>query len=97
MIKSYLRGHPIISIDGVWLYEDTREHTIANHRACGHCSKEDRADGHDPCLGELKGLMNACCGHGIVGDAYVQFLDSYSVHGDDAAIILEILKRHHSA
>jgi hypothetical protein len=37
--------------------------------------------------------MNACCGHGDIEDAYVQFLDGFSISGEDAIIILEVLKK----
>jgi hypothetical protein len=37
--------------------------------------------------------MNACCGHGVVDEAYVQFLDGASVHGRDALTIIDILKK----
>lgn len=41
-------------------------------RKCGHCNLPNRSDGHDACLGELPGVMNACCGHGK-REPYVQF------------------------
>lgn len=28
----------------------------------------------DPCLGELPGVANACCGHGVEEGCYVQFV-----------------------
>jgi hypothetical protein len=28
-------------------------------------------NGHDPCIGELSGVMNACCGHGETDMAYI--------------------------
>lgn len=40
---------------------------------CGHCNLPNRVDGHDACLGTIPGVMNACCGHGDVRCAYVQF------------------------
>lgn len=40
---------------------------------CKHCDFAPNKDGHDACLGELPGVMNACCGHGDECDAYVQF------------------------
>ena len=41
--------------------------------ACTHCGKERTAEGHDGCVGTLPNVMNACCGHGKVNEAYVQF------------------------
>ena len=46
------------------------------------------------CLGELIGIANACCGHGNVNKAYVQFLDGTSINGKDAIAIQDILKKH---
>ena len=60
---------------------------------CGHCNKKRTPEGHDGCLGILPGLMNACCGHGEIGTAYVQFIDGSTVHKQDAITIQEILKK----
>jgi len=41
---------------------------------CILCSKERTAKGHDPCLGTIPGpVKNACCGHGNIEAAYIQF------------------------
>lgn len=40
---------------------------------CGHCNKKRTPEGHDGCIGTLKNVMNACCGHGEERVAYVQF------------------------
>ena len=40
---------------------------------CGHCKKHRTKEGHDGCIGALKNVMNACCGHGENKVAYVQF------------------------
>lgn len=43
---------------------------------CQHCNKAGIKDGdevYDPCIGKLDGVMAACCGHGLVKSAYVQF------------------------
>lgn len=95
MIKSFLRGHEIEFMNGEWVYCDTKSPTIQTHkeRSCGHCGRPSTPEGHDGCLGTLKGIMNACCGHGQIKEAYVQFLDGYSVRGEDANTILNILKR----
>lgn len=96
MGKSTLRGHDIEFIDNEWRYSDTKEPTVGNfqNRECGKCGKKFTKEGHDACLGTLKGVMNACCGHGDNKDAYVQFLDGFSVHGEDAITILNVLKKY---
>ena len=63
-------------------YCDTGERVSDNPwRACGHCNRENTPEGHDPCLGTLPGVMNACCGHGDTADAYVQFVNGVVVRG----------------
>lgn len=77
------RGHTITSIDGeVWIYADTGELVReAPDRRCGHCSMPNTREGHDGCLGTVPGVQNACCGHGIEGDAYVQLGDGTRLAG----------------
>lgn len=91
-----LRGHEIEYQNNEWVYSDTKESTITRNqeRPCGHCGKTYTEEGHDACLGTLIGVMNACCGHGDAREAYIQFLDGNSIHGEDAAIIIEVLKRY---
>lgn len=40
---------------------------------CEHCGLNRTKQGYDGCIGELQGVMNACCGHGQDSTAYVQF------------------------
>lgn len=76
------RGHPIIETDGVWRYVDTGEAVADDKdRACGLCGKANTPEGYDGCLGELAGVMNACCGHGELSIAYVQFADGRRLGG----------------
>ncbi len=79
--------------------KDYKKPEIQPHKpkACDHCGKHTVTKDHeeyDGCLGILPGVMNACCGHGNTGKAYIQFLDGYVVKGADAAAILEILRKH---
>lgn len=76
-----LRGHPIELRDGEWYYVDTGEPTATTwrDRPCGHCGLPNRDDGHDACLGELPGVVNACCGHGDPRDAYLQFKGGWTM------------------
>jgi len=92
--KEYLRGHEIEFIDDEFVYCDTKESTADTwkERPCGFCGLHNTQEGHDACLGTLKGVMNACCGHGSDRVAYVQFLDGSCVYKDDAITIQNILK-----
>ncbi|MGM1044805.1 MAG: hypothetical protein ACQEXX_01525 [Bacillota bacterium] len=94
--KSYWRGHEIEFLNDEWVFSDTKEPTLTSHykRPCGHCQLHATPEGHDACLGTLPGLMNACCGHGWEEEAYVQFLDSSCVRGEDAITIMEILMKY---
>lgn len=76
-----------------WVYSDTEE-DINKVRPCINCGKYPTEEDHDGCLGTLQGVMNACCGHGEEDQAYIQFLDGYCIYGQDAAVILEILKKY---
>lgn len=93
--RGKLRGHEIEYTDGKWIFTDTREPTVETwrERPCGHCGKFPTPEGHDACLGILPGVMNACCGHGELDEAYVQYPDSRSVHGSEAVAAIEILKK----
>ena len=93
MARSFLRGHPIVIEDGRWIYKDTRQHTTGNPRPCGHCGKEGTLQGHDGCLGTLQGVMNACCGHGIEDEAYVQFSPGNEVYGKKAVDMIKKIRR----
>lgn len=92
MRRSYLRGHPIIYSEpnAEWTYEDTGESTAKTwkKRPCGYCGLPATEDGHDGCLGELPGVMNACCGHGRDGEAYIQYSAQVVVRGEEALKIM---------
>lgn len=96
MDENYLRGHAIEWLDSKYVYSDTKEPTATTYesRPCGHCDKMQTKEGHDPCLGTLIGIMNACCGHGQERESYVQFLDGNGIYGKDSTDILNILKKH---
>lgn len=53
---------------------------------CAHCNKLPTHEGHDGCLGLLPEdvVMNACCGHGDIDIAYVQFWDGNCIRGQEA-------------
>ncbi|WP_431785857.1 hypothetical protein [Paenibacillus lactis] len=94
--KSHWRGHEIEFVDDQWVFSDTGEPTSTTYdtRDCGYCHLQTTPEGHDGCLGTLPGLMNACCGHGVNKEAYVQFIDSTCVRGEDAIAIMNILKNY---
>ena len=84
MTTSTFRGHTIVYIDGEWLYEDTMTPTVGNRRVCGHCEKASTLEGHDGCIGTLDNVKNACCGHGIIDEAYIQRWNGKCIRGQAA-------------
>ncbi len=54
---------------------------------CLHCKKHRTPEGHDGCIGTLKNVKNACCGHGEIKMAYVQ-LDHKDYNVDPNKIML---------
>ena len=88
MKRSHFRGHPIIFIDGIWVYEDTGERSGFGYevRPCAKCGKTFEGSNNgdaDPCLGNLPGVDNACCGHGAPESAYVRFTSGVIIEGFD--------------
>lgn len=82
MGKSKWRGLEIECIIDVWIYSDNKKLVSDNkNRKCGHCNKENTKKGHDGCIGELPDVLNACCGHGTVEEAYIQFPDKTELRG----------------
>jgi hypothetical protein len=78
-----LRGHPIYRDGKEYRFADTGEPTAETweSRPCGACNRHQTPEGHDPCLGTLPGVVNACCGHGVPGDAYIVFENGVRVVG----------------
>lgn len=90
---SKYRGHHIMQwLSEDWRYADTGQLSYSD-RPCGRCHLPRTPEGHDQCLGEIKGIMNACCGHGSVGEAYVQFSPEYRIAGEVALAFMRTLGR----
>ena len=45
---------------------------------CIKCKLARTPEGHDPCLGELPGVLFACCGHGV-DEGYIYFQNGVQV------------------
>lgn len=53
-------------------------------RLCAKCNKifeGSNAGDADPCLGELPGVDNACCEHGIRENSYIRFTNGVTIKG----------------
>lgn len=96
-VRSKYRGHAIVCIGGEWYYEESMQSVNSKPDvSCSYCGLESTKEGHDGCLGTLRGVMNACCGHGIDEEAYIQFLDGKKVEGEDAKVIQKILMKNNN-
>lgn len=92
--RSKYEGFDVVFKNNEWMYVDNGLSVTKIHRPCKYCGKYSTEEGNDGCLGTLIGVMNACCGHGIEKDAYIQFLDGESINGKDAIGIMNILKEY---
>lgn len=87
------RGHRMAFLGGEWLYEDTLRPVASEpDRPCGACSLPNTPEGHDGCLGELPGVVNACCGHGTTREAYVTFTEGAVLRGEAAVAAMRRLR-----
>lgn len=84
-IMEQFRGNEIYKSNGEYLYKDSDKPVSENWQTtnCGHCNLPFTPEGHDGCIGTLPNVLNACCGHGITQDAYVQFEDR-TIRGQEA-------------
>lgn len=48
---------------------------------CAHCGLRCGPSGDDPCIENLPGVMNACCGHGKPECAYIQYSPTSLIRG----------------
>ena len=73
--ESRWRGHEMMQDgDGLWRYCDNGGLVSEDpDRDCGHCGLPTTAEGHNGCLGTISGATNACCGHGVECESYVDY------------------------
>ena len=64
MVVSYIRGHEIIFKNNKWLFADNMT-PLNFKRSCIRCGELPTKEGYDKCLGYIKGVESACCGHGV--------------------------------
>lgn len=61
---SYLRGHKVYWDTKIWRYFDD-DSIFDDSRPCVRCGRMPTPEGYDACLGHIKGVTSACCGHGV--------------------------------
>ncbi len=93
MTTSKYRGYDIHFIYDYWIYSGTKQKVSKNvNRTCGHYGKPQTENGHDGCIGTIDGVMNACCGHGVENEAYIQFLSGDCIRGEMALEIIDKIR-----
>ena len=98
-IGAKYNGHDIKLVDGEWYFCDTDLLVSETWKesGCGYCKLPRTDEGHDGCLGTLPGIMNACCGHGNIEEAYIQYWDKNIISGSDAVYrILQLMSKGES-
>ena len=84
--RGFFRGHPATWDGEHWRYDDTNEiagfgYTVRPCKQCGLIFEGSNKGEPDPCLGNLSGVTNACCGHGIRSEAYICFEGGLVIRG----------------
>jgi hypothetical protein len=88
MVHSYVNGHRVffykdseeIRYEDEEVYDTFKSTDKPNFRPCPKCGKLPTKEGHDDCLGNLPGVMFACCGHGVK-KGYIKFKNGVVIHG----------------
>jgi hypothetical protein len=90
---AYCRGHKVHydELKRTWVINKTNTRYY-DDIPCKHCGETPTGLGHDSCIGLLDGVSNACCGHGVIKDAYIQFSDGFVIRGICAIQAQAILK-----
>lgn len=65
---------------GTWYVDTGEPYDRLNPRPCITCGLRQTSEGHDPCIANLPGIRNACCGHGVT-EGYLNFSDGRTVRG----------------
>jgi len=84
------RGHPTYITGVKERYVDTGVSISSDYdRPCLLCGKPPTVEGHDGCIGTLKDVQYACCGHGQPYFAFIKFLDGTLIREEEALLKIE--------
>lgn len=92
MSRTEINGNEITSKDGENFFYSSDNKTVDwyNIRKCPACGKKQTKEGHDACLGTLRGVRFACCGHhSSKGHPYVVFNNGLSINFDSIKSLYE--------
>lgn len=78
-VKSKMNGHIIAwnEDNKCWYFENGE--LASESIPCKKCNNPPTKEGHDDCISNLPGVINACCGHG--GEGYIYFSDGTVISG----------------
>ena len=82
--RAFFRGHPVEWRYFRWVYSDDLTPlpaTGGKRRPCKRCGVDWPIELEDGCLGRLPGVDNACCGHGVQGEAFIRFTNGMVIKG----------------
>lgn len=87
-VKSYFRGHEVYFSNNSWYYTDDDslagfDGEVRPCKKCGRVFQGSNIGDPDPCIGDLPGVDNACCGHGIKENSYIRFTNGIVVKNFD--------------
>lgn len=73
LFSTRIAGHETLEYieTGALFYAQNGKQFSLTARPCALCGHSPTLKGHDACISDLPGVNNACCGHGVVEDAYV--------------------------
>jgi len=82
MVTGFYNGHEVYLMGMDWFYMDTGENIKSvSQRKCPNCGEYATKEGHDFCIANLPNVKNACCGHGNIDEAYIEFNNGKIVRG----------------
>jgi hypothetical protein len=61
--------------DAIEIASDLKQAKPTLTRTCALCKRPRTKSGHDPCIEDLPGVLQACCGHGVT-DGYFVLADT---------------------
>jgi len=81
MNLNYLMGHGVYMADDMLIARNSRGQFInIDKLKCTKCKKKATKDGQDPCIANLPGVTDACCGHGR-HEGYIVFENGVKITG----------------
>ena len=79
--QNYIMGHEVYTSEDLLTHRNNRGQFINPYKLkCRKCGKVANKDGQDPCIANLPGVTDACCGHGR-HEGYIVFENGVKIIG----------------